>query len=99
MINFGMPIGSFASRYFSNRVLCIISIICLSAVVFITSFMTTFIGFTIFYGIMNGLSIGFGYISPLKNVYTHFPNRKGFGAGICMSGFGFGSVIFNYIIT
>lgn len=99
MINFGMPIGSYASQYLSNRVLSIISIISLSAVVFITSYLTTFIMFTLIYGILNGLSIGFGYMSPLKNAYTHFPNRKGFCAGVCMSGFGFGSVIFNYVIT
>ena len=98
MINFGMPLGSIMSKYWSSRIICLVSVTCLSIVVFITSFLTSFIPFVIFYGIMNGLSIGFGYISPIKNAYTHFPNRKGFCAGICMSGFGFGSVIFNYVI-
>ena len=98
MLNVGMPLATFAGRYLSNRIICIISVCCLSGVVLITSFLTNFVLYVLIYGILNGLSIGFGYIAPVKNAYTHFPDRKGFAAGVCMSGFGFGSVIFNYII-
>lgn len=99
MLNFGMPLASYASRYLSNKIICLISVFCLSGVVLITSFVQSFALYIVFYGIFNGLSIGFGYIAPVKNAYTHFPDRKGFAAGVCMSGFGFGSVIFNYIIV
>ena len=99
MLNVGMPIGSFLSQRLSNRVISMISVAMLSWVVLISSFMTDFITILIFYGLLNGLSIGVGYISPVKNAYTHFQDRKGFAAGVCMSGFGFGSVIFNYIIV
>ena len=99
MLNVGMPLGSFLSHRLSNRVISMISVTSLSAVVLITSFMTDFITIIIFYGILNGLAIGLGYIAPVKNAYTHFQDRKGFAAGVCMSGFGFGSVIFNYILV
>lgn len=61
--------------------------------------MQTFTGFVVFYGVCYGFSIGIGYFPPLKNCYLHLPNRKGLCSGICMSGFGLGSAIFNYIIV
>jgi len=60
--------------------------------------MKTFVGFVIFYGFSYGFSIGIGYFPPLKNCYLHLPHRKGLCAGICMSGFGLGSALFNYLI-
>lgn len=99
MLNVGMPFGFIASKRLSDRLISFLSVMLLSAVVFISSFITTFFLFVLFYGLFNGFSIGFGYVAPLRNSYTHFPRNKGFAAGVCMSGFGFGSVIFNYIIV
>lgn len=97
-INIGTALSTFYLSKISNRILCIAAILCLSSVVFIASFMETFVGFVIFYGVLHGLSIGVGYFPPLKNCYLHLPTKKGLCAGICMSGFGLGSAIFNYII-
>ena len=36
-------------------------------------------------------------MSPLRNAWKHFPKRKGLISGVIMMGFGFSSVIFNYI--
>ena len=99
MINVGMPVGAYAHGRISNRAICFISTSILSFSTFIASFVTNFILFMIFYGILIGFAIGLGYIAPVRNGYTHFPNRKGFCAGICISGFGFGSILFNYIIV
>lgn len=83
---------------FSNKLLCIIAVLGMSSAVFFVSFMENFIGFVAFYGVMYGLFIGIGYLPPLQNAYLHLPTRKGLCSGICMSGFGLGSAIFNYII-
>lgn len=82
----------------SNRKLCSAAVVGVAASVFISSFMESFIGYVFFYGITYGLSIGFGYFPPVKNAYLHLPNRKGLCSGVCMSGFGLGSAIFNYVI-
>lgn len=98
MINVGVGISSTFLHHVSNRLLCAGSIIGLSIAVFLVSFMNNFLGFVAFYGVLYGLSIGIGYYPPVKNTYLHLPDKKGLCAGICYSGFGLGSVIFNYII-
>lgn len=98
MVNVGMSLGNLLSSRLTNQVICAIAVACVATSVFISSFMTSFVGFILFYGILYGLSIGIGYLAPVKNAYLHLPARKGLCAGICMSGFGFGSVIFNQVI-
>ena len=61
--------------------------------------MKNFVGILIFYGCCYGVSIGIGYFPPIKNCYLHLPSRKGLCSGICLSGFGLGSAIFNYLIV
>lgn len=99
MEDIGLPIEAFASRYLSNRIECLISVIGLSLSIFCASFMQTFIGIVIFMGVINGICIGFGYLPPIKNAYSHLPDRKGFCAGFCLSGFGIGTIIFNYMLV
>lgn len=93
--NLGQIASSALSAKLSNRALCFIAIFCISGSIFIVSFLKTFISYVIFYGMIYGFSIGIGYLPPVKNAYLHLPNRKGLVAGICMSGFGLSSVIFN----
>ena len=99
MINVGMALSTSFLQRFSNQRVCVFSIVCVSLAVFVSSFMTTFAGFVVFYGVIYGASIGIGYLAPVKNAYSHLPSRKGLCAGVCMSGFGFGSFIFNQIIV
>ena len=98
MVNVGMTIGNKFFQSFTNQITSGIAVILVALSVFICSFMKSFAGFLVFYGIFYGASIGIGYLPPLKNTYLHLPARKGLCSGICMSGFGFGSVIFNEII-
>lgn len=71
----------------------------MSSVVYVASYLDSFVEFVLFYGVLYGFSIGIGYYPPLKNCYLHLPNNKGFCAGVCMSGFGLGSALFNYVIV
>ncbi|HDZ19250.1 MAG TPA: MFS transporter [archaeon] len=66
--------------------------------VLLSSFMTTFIGLLITYGIIFGAGIGFGYVSPIASASKWFPDKKGFINGIAVAGFGAGSFVFNYVI-
>lgn len=93
--NLGQIASSALSKKFSNRVLCLASVTLISGAVFAVSFLQNFIGYIFFYGLIYGFSIGIGYVPPMKNAYLHLPHRKGLVAGICMSGFGLGSVLFN----
>lgn len=97
-INLGIALSSTFFLRTSNRILCLIALIGMSLSVYISSYMDSFIGYVIFYGFTYGISIGFGYYPPLKNCYLHLPKRKGLCSGICMSGFGLGSGIFNYLL-
>lgn len=98
-INVGIAICTMFLHHIPNRLMCIVAIIAMSASVLAASFMTQFVGFIIFYGFCYGFSIGIGYFPPLKNCYMHLPKHKGLCAGVCMSGFGLGSAVFNYIIV
>jgi OFA family oxalate/formate antiporter-like MFS transporter len=98
-VNVGIVLSTLFLSKLSNRIQCIIAVICMSGSVFGASFMTTFFGFCVFYGLFYGISIGIGYFPPVKNCYLHLPTRKGLCSGVCMSGFGLGSAIFNYLIV
>lgn len=99
LINVGITISVMVFSSVSNRILCIIAVTGMSSAVFVSSFMTTFVGYVLSYGIMYGVFIGFGYFQPVKNAYLHLPDKKGLCSGVCMSGFGLGSAIFNYVIV
>ena len=47
----------------------------------------------LFYGIIGGIGIGIGYITPVSTLVKYFPNRPGFATGLAIMGFGFASLI------
>ena len=47
----------------------------------------------LFYGIIGGIGLGIGYITPVSTLVKYFPNRPGFGTGLAIMGFGFASLI------
>ena len=72
--------------------------------VFITSFFTNVVGMILVYVLLFGLGVGITvismkYTSPLIVSWSHFPSHKGRISGIIISGFGFGSSIFNIVAT
>jgi OFA family oxalate/formate antiporter-like MFS transporter len=97
-LNIGVAVERAVCKWLSNRVLCIIAVFGLCGSILLASIMTTFAGFLCFYGLLYGFFIGFGYFPPLKNAFLHLPARKGLCSGICMTGFGLGSGIFNFLI-
>ena len=45
------------------------------------------------YGVLGGIGIGIGYITPISTLIQWFPDRKGLATGIAIMGFGFASLI------
>jgi len=90
---------------FSHRITSMISIIGIALSVFTISFSKAFFIYIMIYGVAFGVSIGFGYVAPLKNCYEHIPDRKGkflfhtgLCTGVCVMGFGLGALFFNLIL-
>ena len=52
-----------------------------------------YILFLVFYGIIGGLGLGFGYIAPVSTLVKWFPDRRGLATGMAVMGFGAGSLI------
>lgn len=47
----------------------------------------------LFYGIIGGIGLGIGYITPVSTLVKYFPNRPGFATGLAIMGFGFAALI------
>ena len=45
------------------------------------------------YGVLGGVGLGLGYISPVKTLITWFPDRPGMATGMAIMGFGGGAFI------
>ena len=44
------------------------------------------------YGVVGGIGIGLGYVTPVATVAKWFPDRKGFATGLVIMGFGLGAL-------
>lgn len=51
------------------------------------------------YGIIGGFGTGMAYVTPVAMVTKWFPERRGFGSGMVVMGFGLGAFIYNQIVT
>jgi OFA family oxalate/formate antiporter-like MFS transporter len=50
------------------------------------------------YGVIGGLGLGMGYITPVAVVTKWFPDRRGLGSGLVVMGFGLGAFVYNQIV-
>ena len=50
------------------------------------------------YGAMGGFGVGMGYVTPVAVVTKWFPDRRGLGSGIVVTGFGLGAVVYNFVV-
>ncbi|MBA4494779.1 OFA family MFS transporter [Paenactinomyces guangxiensis] len=50
-------------------------------------------GFYLTYGVIGGLGLGIGYISPVSTLVKWFPDRRGLATGMAVFGFGVGSLV------
>ncbi|MBQ8320113.1 MAG: OFA family MFS transporter [Clostridia bacterium] len=51
------------------------------------------------YGVIMGIGLGLGYLSPVKTLMLWFKNNKGLATGLAVAGFGAAKMVFAPIIT
>ena len=51
------------------------------------------------YGVIQGIGLGFGYITPVKTMMLWFADNRGLAAGLSIAGFGMARVIANPLIA
>jgi OFA family oxalate/formate antiporter-like MFS transporter len=56
-------------------------------------------GFYAGYGLIAGIGLGIGYVSPVATLVKWFPDRRGFATGLATMGFGFGALLAGPIIA
>jgi OFA family oxalate/formate antiporter-like MFS transporter len=49
--------------------------------------------FYLCFGVISGIGLGVGYISPVSTLVKWFPDRRGLATGLAIMGFGFGGLI------
>ncbi|MFW6354854.1 MAG: MFS transporter, partial [Verrucomicrobiota bacterium] len=49
--------------------------------------------FYLCFGVVSGIGLGVGYISPVSTLVKWFPDRRGLATGLAIMGFGFGGLI------
>jgi OFA family oxalate/formate antiporter-like MFS transporter len=55
--------------------------------------------FYICYGIIGGIGLGLGYITPVSTLVKWFPDRRGLATGMAIMGFGFAALIFGPVMA
>lgn len=56
------------------------------------------IGIYVFYGIIMGIGLGIGYLTPVKNLMLWFHENKGLGTGLAVAGFGLSKMVFSPVM-
>ena len=51
------------------------------------------------YGVVGGIGLGFGYVTPVATVAKWFPDKKGLVTGMVVMGFGFGALLMSKVIA
>lgn len=50
------------------------------------------------YGVIGGIGLGLGYVTPIATVAKWFPDRKGLVTGMVVMGFGFGAMVMSKVL-
>jgi len=90
--------GKFVERdiHKSSLIACIcftVGMIGTGAVIQFTSGWVALIGIYIFYGLIMGIGLGVGYLTPVKTLMLWFSENKGLATGISIMGFGLAKAI------
>ncbi len=56
-------------------------------------------GIFLFYGVIMGIGLGFGYLSPVKTLMLWFKEQKGLATGLAVAGFGLAKMIASPIMA
>ena len=51
------------------------------------------------YGVIGGIGLGLGYVTPVATASKWFPDKKGFVTGMVVMGFGLGALIMSKLIA
>ncbi|MHC1759235.1 MAG: OFA family MFS transporter [Negativicutes bacterium] len=51
------------------------------------------------YGVVGGIGLGFGYVTPVATAAMWFPDQKGFITGMVVMGFGFGALLMAKVLA
>jgi OFA family oxalate/formate antiporter-like MFS transporter len=51
------------------------------------------------YGVVGGIGLGLGYITPVTTLMKWFPDRRGMATGMAIMGFGFAALIFGPLMA
>ncbi len=51
------------------------------------------------YGVVGGIGLGLGYVTPVATVAKWFPDRKGLATGMVVMGFGFGALLMSKVLA
>lgn len=51
------------------------------------------------YGVIGGIGLGLGYVTPVATVAKWFPDKKGLATGMVIMGFGFGALLMSKVIA
>jgi len=54
--------------------------------------------FYLCYGVIGGIGLGLGYITPVSTLIKWFPDRRGLATGMAIMGFGFAALIFGPVM-
>lgn len=54
--------------------------------------------FQFFYGVVGGIGLGLGYITPVSTLVKWFPDKRGLATGMAIMGFGFAALIFGPVM-
>jgi len=54
--------------------------------------------FYLFYGVIGGVGLGLGYITPVSTLVKWFPDKRGLATGMAIMGFGFSALIFGPVM-
>lgn len=55
--------------------------------------------FVFSYGVLGGIGLGLGYITPVSTLIKWFPERRGLATGMAIMGFGFAALIFGPLMA
>lgn len=55
--------------------------------------------FYLCYGVIGGIGLGLGYITPVSTLVKWFPDRRGLATGMAIMGFGFSALIFGPVMA
>lgn len=65
----------------------------------VSVYFKSLLGIYLFYGVVMGIGLGIGYLSPVKTLMLWFSDQKGLATGLAVAGFGLAKVIASPIMT